>query len=47
MQFHVQSNESRAIGGIMGLVVLQFKVLLWICKWGFRLCTFGYGYWKS
>jgi hypothetical protein len=42
-----QSNESRAIGGILGLLILQFKVIFWICKWTFRICTFGYGYWKS
>jgi hypothetical protein len=42
-----QSNESRAIGGIIGLIILQFKIIFWIAKWTVRLCTFGYVYIKS
>src|SRR4051812_17524896 len=28
-----QSNESRAIDGIIGLIILQFKIIFWIAKW--------------
>jgi hypothetical protein len=36
------SNEEKAIGGIIGLVILQFKIVWWIIKGIIWICTFGY-----
>ena len=41
------SNEERAIGGILYLVVLQFKIAWWLLKWIIRIITFGYVWYKS
>ena len=41
------SNEERAIGGILYLVVLQFKIAWWLLKWTIRIITFGYVWYKS
>jgi hypothetical protein len=32
---------------IYRLVRMEVLAIIWICKWTFRICTFGYGYWKS
>src|SRR4051812_8068470 len=39
-------NEEKAIGGIIGLVILQFRIVWWLIRWTIRIITFGYVWYR-
>jgi hypothetical protein len=41
------SNDEKAIGGIIGLIVLQFKIVWWLIRWTIRIITFGFVWYKA
>jgi len=41
------SHEEKAIGGIIGLIILQFKIVWWLIKWTIRIITFGFVWYKA